>query len=110
MSATYGIITLDIPGTNIEDIASLHIGVDQEVGPGVLSAAWKTQEISSAVVVAGEVKAESLGSYGEIYYTYDVNDSLEVRSGFSFAMPDNEDQGLFFNDQTAVGAEATFKF
>ena len=88
----------------------LHLGVDQEVGPGVLSAAWKTQEISSAVAVQGKVRAESLGSYGEIYYTYDVNDSLEVRSGFSFGMPDDEDEGIFFNDQTAFGAEATFKF
>ena len=110
LSATYGIITLDIPGVDIEDMSGLHLGVDQEVGPGVLSAAWKTQEISSAVEVEGKVRAESLGSYGEIYYTYDVNDSLEVRSGFSFAMPDDEDEGMFFNDQTAFGAEATFKF
>ena len=110
LSATYGIITLDIPGTDIEDMGGFHFGVDQEVGPGVLSAAYKTQEIINPVVVAGKARSESLGAYGEIYYTYDVNDSLEIRSGFSFAMPDDEDEGFFFIDQTAFGAEATFKF
>ena len=110
LSATYGVITLDIPGTEIEDMISLHLGVDQEFGPGVLSAAWKSQEIVNPVVVQGKARSESLGSYAEIYYTYDVNDSLEIRSGFSFAMPDDEDEGLFFINQTAFGAEATFKF
>ena len=110
MSATYGIITLDIPGTDIEDTTSVHIGVDHEVGPGVLSAAWKTQEIVNPTVIQGKVRSESLGSYAEIYYTYDVNDSVEIRSGLSFGMPDDEDEGFFFNEQTAFGAEATFKF
>ena len=110
LSATYGIVSLDMPGQNIEDIAGIHFGVDHEVGPGVLSAAIKSQEFSSGAVVNGEVPSESLGSYGEIYYTYDVNDSLQIRSGVAFAMPDDEDEGIFFLDQTAVGAEATFKF
>ena len=110
LSATYGIITLDIPGTDIEDTTSVHIGVDHEVGPGVLSAAWKTQEIVNPTVIQGKVRSESLGSYAEIYYTYDVNDSVEIRSGLSFGMPDDEDEGFFFNEQTAFGAEATFKF
>ena len=39
-----------------------------------------------------------------------VSDSLQIKSGVAFAMPDDEDEGIFFNDQTAVGAEATFKF
>ena len=110
LSATYGIITLDIPGTDIEDTTSVHIGVDHEVGPGVLSAAWKTQEIVNPTVIQGKVRSESLGSYAEIYYTYDLNDSVEIRSGLSFGMPDDEDEGFFFNEQTAFGAEATFKF
>ena len=109
LSATYGIISLEIPGTDIENIDSIHFGIDHEVGPGVLSAAIKSQEFVSAQVVNGELPSESLGEYAELYYTFDVNDSLEITTGIAFAMPDDEGD-FFFNDQTAVGAEAIFKF
>ena len=114
LSATYGILSPEVTGVDIDDLNSFHFGIDHEFGPGVLSAAIKSQDFilfdanGAAVVVGNRVPADSLGQYAEIYYTYYVNDSLEIRSGISFAIPD--DEGVFFLDRTAVGAEATFKF
>ena len=114
LSATYGILSAEVSGVDIDDLNSFHFGVDHEFGPGVLSAAIKSQDFllfdanGAAVVVGNRFPADSLGQYGEIYYTYNLNDSLEIRSGISFAMPD--DEGVFFLERTAVGAEATFKF
>ena len=48
LSATYGIISLEIPGTDIENIDSIHFGIDQEVGPGVLSAASSPKSFISS--------------------------------------------------------------
>ena len=114
LSATYGILSAEVTGVDIDDLNSFHFGVDHEIGPGVLSAAIKSQDFilfdanGAAVVVGNKFPADSLGQYGEIYYTYNLNDSFEIRSGISFAIPD--DQGVFFLERTAVGAEATFKF
>ena len=106
LSATYGSMAGVIPGATVDDINSFHVGVDHEVGPGVLSAAIKSQEFY--VISTGKATADNLGEFAEVYYTYDVNDSVEVTGGVSFAMGDNS--GVYWLDRTAVGAEATFKF
>ena len=106
MSATYGVFSGEITGATVEDLSSIHVGVDHEVGSGVLSAAIKQQDFFT--VSGTKVSADSLGEFAEVYYTYDVNDSMEITGGVSFAMGD--DTGVYFLDRTAVGAEATFKF
>ena len=88
------------------DLSSFHFGIDHEIGSGVLSAAIKSQEFY--VISTGKATADTLGEFAEVYYTYDVNDSVEVTGGVSFAMGD--DSGVYWLDRTAVGAEATFKF
>ena len=103
LSATYGTISVDVTGTTTEDINEFHFGVDHSIGNGVLSAAIKSSEFW-----ASNGNADPLGEFAEIYYTYDVNDSMELTGGFSFAMPDNA--GTTWIDRTAVGLEATFKF
>jgi len=105
VSANLGIINPDIEGiTGEDDVTQLHFGVDHQIGNGVLSASIKSSEIWGT-----NGKAETLGELAEIYYTYDVNDSMEITGGFSWAMPDN-DGSWTWRDQTAVGVEATFKF
>ena len=90
----------------LQNLHEAHIGIDHEVGEGVLSAAIKTSEFYT--VIGSTAYADTLGEFAEIYYTYDVNDSLEVTTGVSFAIPDNK--SAYWLDRTAVGAGATFKF
>ena len=106
LSASIGVLSAESPGTTVEDIHEAHIGIDHEVGEGVLSAAIKTSEFYT--VIGSTAYADTLGEFAEIYYTYDVNDSLEVTTGVSFAIPDNK--STYWLDRTAVGAGATFKF
>ena len=58
-----------------------------------------------------------LGSYVELFYTYDVNDSFSLKPGISMALPahdaddnPNDDLSFYLFDLTAIGVEATFKF
>ena len=62
-------------------------------------------------VVNSNLKQDTLGSYWEFYYTYQVNDSLDLKGGVAMADPNNASGDTFhLNDWTAIGAEATFKF
>ncbi len=106
LSASIGVLSAESPGTIVEDIHEAHFGIEHEVGGGVLSAAIKTSEFYT--VIGTTAYADTLGEFAEIYYTYDVNDSLEVTTGVSFAIPDNK--STYWLDRTAVGAGATFKF
>ena len=106
LSASIGVLSAESPGTTVEDIHEAHFGIDHEVGGGVLSAAIKTSEFYT--VIGSTAYADTLGEFAEFYYTYDVNDSLEVTTGVSFAIPDNK--STYWLDRTAVGAGATFKF
>ena len=106
LSASIGFLSAEVPGTTVEDINEAHFGIDHEVGNGVLSAAIKSQEFYN--VIGSTAYADALGEFAELYYTYDVNDSMEITGGVSFAMGD--DSGVYWLDRTAVGAEATFKF
>jgi hypothetical protein len=71
LSATYGIFSGEVTGATVEDLSSFHVGVDHEVGPGILSAAIKQQDFFT--VSGSTVSADSLGEFAEVYYTYDVN-------------------------------------
>ena len=106
LSATYAVFSGDVPGYTVEDLNSFHVGVDSELGSGVLSAAIKSQDFY--VVSGSKVSADTLGEFAEVYYTYDVNDSTEITTGISFAMGD--ETGVYWLDRTAVGADVTFKF
>ena len=106
LSATYGVWSGEVTGATVEDLSSFHFGVDHELGSGVLSAAIKQQDFFT--VSGSTVSADSLGEFAEVYYTYDVNDSMEITGGVSFAMGD--ETGVYFLDRTAVGGEVTFKF
>jgi len=106
LSANVGVISYDVQGYTTEDLTQWFFGVDHAIGNGVLSAAVKTSDWFS--VSGTKVNADALGEFAEIYYTYDVNDSMELTGGFAFAMPDNA--GVTWLDRTAVGVEATFKF
>jgi hypothetical protein len=83
LSATYGIASASVGEETIDDINDLHFGLDHELGNGVLSAAMKSSEFW-----LDNGKADYLGEYYEIYYTYDLNDSTEIIGGVAFAMPD----------------------
>ena len=106
LSASIGILSAEVTGATVEDLYEAHFGIDHEVGNGVLSAAIKSQEFYN--VIGSTAYADALGEFAELYYTYDVNDSMEITGGVSFAMGD--DSGIYWLDRTAVGAEATFKF
>ena len=65
------------------------------------------------------IRGDDLGSFIEVYYTYDVNDSFTITPGFAFAMPTNDaasiaagsdDLAFYLLDRTAIGVGATFKF
>ena len=65
------------------------------------------------------IQEDALGSFFEVYYTYDVNDSLSITPGIAFTLPSQsaadlvaEDNDLAFRllDRTAIGVGATFKF
>ena len=107
VSANIGIIEADLHKTTEDNLTQLHLGVDHQIGNGVLSASLKSSDLWLSTG-----KADNLGELGEIYYTYDVNDSMEITGGFSWAMPDEPQDTANWTwlDQTAIGVEATFKF
>ena len=106
LSASIGLLSAEVTGATVEDLYEAHFGIDHEVGNGVLSAAIKSQEFYN--VIGSTAYADALGEFAEFYYTYDMNDSVEITTGVSFSIPDNK--SLYWLDRTAVGASATFKF
>ena len=106
ISASIGYLSGEVTGSTVEDLTEVHVGIDHEVGEGVLSASIKSSDFY--VVSGSKASADSLGEFGEIYYTYNVNESVEITSGVSFAMGD--ETGVYWLDRTAFGASATFKF
>jgi len=120
LSATSSLIDGSITGLDIDTLADFQIGVDRELGDGTLSASWKTFPFFKVPSLSGTtVKGDDLGSYFELYYTYDVNDSLSITPGIAFALPaqdaatlaaEGDDLAFYLIDRTAVGVGATFKF
>ena len=78
------------------DATDLFIGVDYEVGPGTLSAAYNTTDVDGS---------DTLDSTGfEVSYTYALNDNVSITPGF-FTVED--DAG---DDDSGVVVETAFSF
>ena len=119
-SATSSIIDGSVSGLQIDTLSDFQIGVDRELGDGTLSASWKTFPFWKVPSTSGTlVKDDDLGSFLELYYTYNVNDSLSITPGIAFTLPaqtasdlvaENNDLAFYLLDRTAIGVGATFKF
>ena len=119
-SATSSFIYASVEGISIDPINDYQISVDRELGDGTLSASWKTYPFYRVPDLNNNViLRDDLGSFTEIYYTYDVNDSFSITPGIALAMPSQDgdditargdDLGFFLLDRTVIGVGATFKF
>jgi len=79
------------------DATDLFIGVDYEVGPGTLSAAYNSTDVDGS---------DSLDSTGfEVSYTYSLNDNVTLTPGF-FTVEDTSTG----DDDTGVVLETAFSF
>ena len=79
------------------DESDLFIGVDYQVGPGTLSAAWNTTEVDGG--------SDNLDVSGfEVSYSYAVNDGVTVTPGI-FTIDDGEGE-----EDTGVVLETAFSF
>jgi len=79
------------------DQTDLFIGVDYEVGPGTLSAAYNSTDVDGS---------DTLDSTGfEVSYTYALNDNVSITPGF-FAVEDTSTG----EDDSGVVVETTFSF
>ena len=80
------------------DETDLFVGVDYQVGPGTLSAAWKSSEVDD--------DSDNTDSRGfEVAYTYAVNDNVTVTPGF-FTVEETDGT----EDDNGVVLETAFKF
>ncbi len=120
LSATSSFIDPSITGLTIDTVVDLQFAIDRKLGDGTLSASWKSfpffkvPDLNETVI-----QEDALGSFVEVYYTYDVNDSLSITPGIAFTLPSKsaadlvaEDNDLAFRlaNRTAIGVGATFKF
>jgi len=88
--------TKDPEGT-ANDETDFFIGVDYEVGPGTLHAAWNTTEVDGG--------SDNLDISGfEVSYSYSVNDGVTITPGF-FTIDDGEGE-----EDTGVVVETAFSF
>ena len=79
------------------DATDLFIGVDYEVGPGTLSAAYNTTDVDGS---------DDLDSTGfEVSYTYALNDNVSITPGF-FTVEDTSTG----DDDSGVVVETAFSF
>ena len=110
ISATTNMVNPNVTGVDIDTISDFQIGVDHQLGDGVLSASWKAVTLYN-VQSSTNLDSDTLGSYLEVYYTHPVNDSLDLTYGIAAADPDTDSGDSFeLYDYTAIGAQATFKF
>ena len=120
LSVTSSVIDSSVSGATVDTIADFQFAVDKKLGDGTLSASWKTFPFYKVPDLNGTlIKGDDLGSFLEIYYTYNVNDSLTITPGVAFAMPatdaasiaaGTDDLAFYLFDRTAIGVGATFKF
>jgi len=79
------------------DATDLFVGVDYEVGPGTLSAAYNSTDVDGG---------DSLDSTGfEVSYTYSLNDNVTITPGF-FSVEDTSTG----DDDSGVVVETAFSF
>ena len=93
-------------GGDVSDVLDTQVSIDHEWGEGVLSASIKGSEFWN--LINNNLEDDYVGEFTEIYYTYPVNDSIEVMGGFSWASGDGKD--LEWLERTAVGFGGTFTF
>ena len=120
LSVTSSLIDSSVSGATVDTIADFQLAVDKKLGDGTLSASWKTFPFYKVPDLNGTlIRGDDLGSFLEIYYTYNVNDSLTITPGVAFAMPatdadsiaaGSDDLAFYLYDRTAIGVGATFKF
>ncbi len=120
LSVTSSVIDASVSGATVDTVADFQFAVDRKLGDGTLSASWKTFPFFKVPDLNGTlIRGDDLGSFIELYYTYDVNDSLTITPGFAFAMPatdassinaGSDDLAFYLYDRTAIGVGATFKF
>ena len=119
-SITSSFLDPTVDGARVDTIQDFQFAVDREWGDGTLHASYKTFPFYKVPDLNGDrIKQDDLGYFIEVYYTYDVNDSLTLRPGISMAMPTQDadditargdDLGFFLLERTAIGVGATFKF
>ena len=120
LSITSSVIDASVSGASVDTVADFQFAVDRKLGDGTLSASWKTFPFFKVPDLNGTlIRGDDLGSFIELYYTYEVNDSLTITPGFAFAMPatdaasinaGSDDLAFYLYDRTAIGVGATFKF
>jgi len=120
LSVTSSVIDASVSGATVDTVADFQFAVDRNLGDGTLSASWKTFPFFKVPDLNGTlIRGDDLGSFIELYYTYDVNDSFTITPGFAFAMPassaasiaaGSDDLAFYLYDRTAIGVGATFKF
>jgi hypothetical protein len=120
LSVTSSVIDASVSGATVDTVADFQFAVDKKLGDGTLSASWKTFPFFKVPDLNGTlIKGDDLGSFFELYYTYNVNDSLTITPGVAFAMPatdaasiaaGSDDLAFYLYDRTAIGVGATFKF
>ena len=120
LSVTSSVIDASVSGATVDTVADFQFAVDRKLGDGTLSASWKTFPFFKVPDLNGTlIRGDDLGSFIELYYTYDVNDSFTITPGFAFAMPatsaasiasGSDDLAFYLYDRTAIGVGATFKF
>jgi len=80
-----------------DDESDVFIGVDYQVGPGTLSAAWNTTEVDGG--------SDNLDVSGfEVSYSYAINDGVTITPGI-FTIDDGEGE-----EDTGVVLETAFSF
>ena len=120
LSATSSINDVSVSGIEFDTLADFQFAIDRELGDGTLSASWKTFPFYKVPDLnVAEVKGDDIGSYIELYYTYNVNDSLSIRPGVAITMPasdadsiasGSDDLAFYLIDRTVVGLGVDFKF
>ncbi len=120
LSVTSSFIDASVTGATVDTVSDVQFAVDRKLGDGTLSASWKTFPFFKVPDLNGTlIERDDLGSFIEVYYTYDVNDSFTITPGIAFAMPatdaasiaaGSDDLAFYLYDRTAIGVGATFKF
>jgi len=96
LDATFSIAYDTIDPEVGEDETDLFVGIDYEVGPGTLSAAWNTTDVD------GGSTDDTTGF--EVSYAYAVNDNVTITPGF-FTVEDTTGE-----DDSGVVVETAFSF
>jgi len=119
-SITSSFLDPSVSGARVDTIQDFQFAVDREWGDGTLHASYKTFPFYKVPDLNGDrIQQDDLGSFVEVFYTYDVNDSLTLRPGVAIAMPiqdaddiaaGNDDLAFSLIERTAIGVGATFKF